>query len=120
MLNIWSLMIGLFMSAVGLAGIVAPTDVATIAQNATTPVAVWVLAVIVLAIGVVLVRAAATARIPIVVRAVGILAIVCAVALPVFGPRLAEWWAGQSPDVIRLTSLIKIVAGAAIAFSANP
>ena len=51
---------------------------------------------------------------------IGILAIVCAVALPVFGPRLAEWWAGQSPDVIRLTSLIKIVVGAAVAYSANP
>ena len=66
------------------------------------------------------VREEGASEFPIVVRAVGILAIVCAVALPVFGPRLVEWWAGQGPDVIRLTSLIKIVAGAAIAFSANP
>ena len=36
MLNIWSLMIGLFMAAVGLAGIVAPADVATVAQELQT------------------------------------------------------------------------------------
>ena len=47
-------------------------------------------------------------------------AALAALALPIFGPRVVEWWVAQGPDVIRLTSVIKIVVGAAVAYSANP
>jgi hypothetical protein len=120
LLNIWSLIIGLFMGAVGLAGIVAPTDLATIAQNATTPAGAFLLAAIMLVLGVVLIRASRTARIPIVLQVVGVVVVVGALAVPVVGERIVNWWVAQGPQFIRLTSVVKIAVGAAVAFAANP
>ena len=120
MINIWSILIGLFMVAVGLAGVVAPTDVGTIAQNATTPAAAWVLAAFVIVLGTLLLRASRTARIPIVVKAVGAIAILGGLAIPFVGPQLVNWWVDQGPQMIRLTSVIKMAVGAAVVFAANP
>jgi hypothetical protein len=120
LLNIWSVIIGLFMVAVGLTGIVAPTDLVTIAQNSTTPAAAYVLAALLIVIGVVLIRASRTAGIPIVIQVVGILAVIGALVVPIFGARLVEWWAAQGPQVIRLTSLVKMAVGAVVVFAANP
>jgi len=120
LLNIWSIIIGLFTVAVGLAGLVAPTDIGTIAQNATTPAAVWVLAAIVIVLGTVLIRASRTARIPVVIKAVGALAILSGLAIPFVGAQIVNWWADQGPQMIRLTSVIKMAVGAAVVFAANP
>ena len=120
MLNIWSIIIGLFMVAVGLAGVVAPTDIGTIAQNATTPAAVWVLAAFVIVLGTLLIRASRTARIPIVIKAVGAIAILGGLAMPFAGPQIVNWWVDQGPTVIRAASIIKIAVGAAVVVAANP
>ena len=120
LLNIFSLIIGLFMVAVGLTGLVAPTDLGTIAENATTPAAVWGLAAVVLVMGIVLLRAGAAARIPIVLRAVGVIAIVGAIAMPLVGSQMVTWGVGQGATLIRLTSVVKMAVGAAVAFAANP
>ena len=120
MLNIWSIIIGLFMAAVGLAGLVAPTDIGTIAQNATTPAAAWVLAAFVIVLGSLLIRASRTARIPILIKSVGAIAILGALAIPFAGAQIVNWWVDQGPQMIRLTSVIKMAVGVAVVFAANP
>ena len=120
MLNIWSILIGLFMVAVGLLGLVAPTDIGTIAQNATTPAAAWVLAAFVIVLGTLLIRASRTARIPAVIRAVGAIAILGGLAIPFAGPQVVNWWVAQGPQVMRATSVIKMAVGAVVVFAATP
>jgi hypothetical protein len=120
LLNIFTLIIGLFMIAVGLTGVVAPTDVGTIAQNATTPAAVWALAALVLVAGIVMLRAAGTASAPMVIRIIGVIAVIGAVLLPFEGGRLVNWWVGHGPAFIQMTGVVKIVVGAVVAATANP
>ena len=119
-MNIWSIMVGLILVAAGLTGLVAPNDVGTIAQNSTTPAAVWVLAALVIVAGALLVRASRTARVPIVIKSVGAIAIVAGLVIPFVGPQFVEWWVAQGPQVMRLTSVISMAVGAAVAYSANP
>ena len=118
-MNNWSIIIGVFMVAVGLTGLVAPADVGTIAENATTPAAAWVLAAFVIVAGTLLIRASRTARIPIVIKSVGALAILGGLAVPFVGPQIVTWWVAQGPGMIRATSVIKMAVGVAVVFAAN-
>jgi hypothetical protein len=123
-MNIMAMVIGLFLAAIGLTGVVAPTDLGTIAQNASTPTSVYITSIVRLAVGIVFLKAARGARFPNVLRAFGIFAILVAIAAPLIGvgrdEALVNWWVDQGTQVINLTGAALMIVGGFLAYSAIP
>ncbi len=118
---------GLFVLAVGAAGLVAPSSLIWIARRAATPGAFYVVATARVAFGVALVLVAPASRAPKALRIVGYVILVAGLTTALTG-RLAmgrardiiEWWLGQGTGVIRLTGLPLMALGGFVAYACAP
>lgn len=115
---------GLFAAAVGIAGIVAPYALQTIARYSITPLGLYVAAAVRVVFGVILIRAASASRAPAVLRVVGIVALVAGLITAFLGVDRAhamfEWWSAQGPVLIRLWPALALIFGILIVYAVNP
>ena len=118
------LVVGLLIAAVGGIGVVAPHVLQGISRYTVTPVGLYVVAALRVAIGVALVRVAAVSRAPSLLRVLGFVAIAAGIGTLFLGVDRAgailAWWSGQGPVLIRLWPALALVFGVIMVWAVVP
>ncbi len=113
--------LGVLIAAIGLLGVAKPKSLIDLAAYWRNPTRFWVAVLFRLILGVVLLFAAPTCRLPMLVRVVGILAIVAAVGILALGPTRLDafirWWLVRSPAFIRSWALIAVAFGVLLIYA---
>ncbi len=108
-------LLGVVITMVGATGLIIPSRLTCWIGRMPPSIRFKTAVVIRLVIGVYCVVAAPQCRQPVVVMAVGILALVAALTIAVLGQRRLDafvgWWLGQSAALIRLSSLCAVAFG---------
>jgi hypothetical protein len=109
---------------IGGVGVVAPSDLPAFAQSLVDPTALYVVAAVRVAFGVVLVFAAHGSRMPKTLRALGVAIIVVGALTPFFGLEHARtllgWWASRPLWFMRLWPLLAVAFGGFVAYAVRP
>ena len=83
----------------------------------------WTAVLVRVVLGVALIIAAPSCRLPVVVTAIGILALIAAVVIPLLGQRrfdrFIDWWLGCRAVVVRAWSLAAMVFGGVLIYAAG-
>lgn len=118
-----ALFVGLLMVALGLVAIAAPDFLVTMGMRAITPVGLYVVAAIRIAIGLVLLGAASVSRMPRTLRVFGIVAIAAGVATAFFGVERAhafmDWLSSAAPMAPRLMGAVALAIGSFIIYAVS-
>ena len=116
--------IGLLITAFGTVGILAPSGLVWVAQHAVSPVQLYFIAAVRVAFGVLLISVASGSRAPKVLRVVGLIPILAAIATPFVGvervPAIIEWWSQQGSGMVRLSALAVLAIGGFVAYACAP
>ena len=120
-MRVAAFLIALFAIVVGVVGIVTPDSLMTIGRYVATPVGLYVIAAIRVAIGLVLMLVAPTSRVPRTLRVVGAVVLVAGLATPLFGVErtraILEWESTQGTAFIRVMAGLVLAIGGFIAFA---
>ena len=123
-MRLLAILIGLFIVALGILGMAAPTVLLDTTEFALTQVGLYVAAALRVAFGIVLIAAAPVSRLPRTVRILGILFIVAGVITPFVGVERAreivDWWTVQGPIFMRAWAAIAVVLGVFIIYAFTP
>jgi len=118
---------GLCIAAIGAVGIIAPASLDWLAGLFVSSGAFYAVAAIRIAIGLVLISAAAASRAPRALRILGYVVVVAGVITALMGllaPEQAramiEAWQQQGPGVVRLSAVPVLALGAFIAYASAP
>ena len=102
----------------------APDVFATTVAFFQTPTMIYVAAALRVAIGVVLILAAAGSRVPIFLRLLGGFIIVGGALTPFFGARYAytilDWWKQEGPGLVRVFAIISLLLGVLTLYALTP
>jgi hypothetical protein len=116
--------IGLYILAVGVIGMIAPSSLIWIAQRFTTPMDWYALAAVRIAVGLLLLSVAKASRTPRTLRVVAFVPLIAALAIPVLGVEHAratvEWWMAQGSGLIRLSAVPLLALGGVIVYACAP
>jgi hypothetical protein len=116
-----ALIVAVFIMLVGVAGVLAPESLLTLAGYAVTPVGLYVVAAVRVGIGLVLILAAAISRAPRTLRALGAVALVAGLTTPFFGAERArailDWQLSQGTVLLRIGAGLALAIGGFIAFA---
>ncbi len=117
-------LLGVFIVLMGAWGVLAPARITDFVNRFGSPSGMWIAALIRLVLGLALWFAAPHSRAPIVLQALGVVAIVAAVAIPFMGAErfraLVDWWGKLSTGAQRLWSLVAVGFGALILWALLP
>jgi len=120
-MRIAALLVALFAIVVGVVGIVMPDSLMTIGRYVATPVGLYVIAAVRVAIGLVLMLVAPTSRVPRTLRVVGAVVIVAGLATPLFGVErtraILDWESTQGTALIRVMACLVLAIGGFIVFA---
>jgi hypothetical protein len=120
-MRVAAFLIALFAIVVGVVGIVTPDSLMTIGRYVATPLGLYVIAAIRVAIGLVLMLVAPTSRVPRTLRVVGAVVLVAGLATPLFGVErtraILDWESTQGTALIRVTAGLVLAIGGFIAFA---
>ena len=109
------------MMIAGLVGILAPDRLLALRQYVVTPVGLWAIAALRIAIGLVLIQVARISRAPGILRALGVVVIVAGFATPLFGVErsraILDWAATQGRAVMLVEGCVALVLGGFLAFA---
>lgn len=118
---------GLCIAALGVVGILAPSGLVWIAQQFVTPGALYVVAAVRVAFGLVLISVASASRAPQALRVLGAVIVIAGITtalMPVLGigraRAIIEWWWQQGSGVVRLTGLPVLALGGFVAYACAP
>ena len=118
-----ALAVGLLVVVIGVVGIVAPDALVTIGLHSVTPVGLYVVAALRIAIGLVLLGASSASRMPRTLRVFGIVVLAAGLATPFLGLERARvivnWWFAGGPVVIRLWAVVAVLLGGFIISAAG-
>ena len=118
------LLVALFAIVAGVVGLVAPDSLMTIGRYVVTPVGLYVIAALRVAIGIVVIRVAPISRAPRILRVLGIVVIVAGLATPLFGVErtraILDWEAAQGTNFIRAVASLLVAIGGLVAFAVGP
>jgi hypothetical protein len=116
--------IGLFIGAVGAAGMIAPSGLVWIANHFVSPGAFYVIATVRVAFGVVLISVASVSRAPRTLRVLGYLILIAGITTALTGlvaieraRTIIDWWVRQGSGVVRLTGLVVLAVGGFVAYA---
>ena len=113
--------IGVLAAVIGLMGLVQPRRIADIVEYWHGPTRFWLAIGVRLVMGTVMLIAAPECRLPVVVRVIGIIAIVAAVILLFIGQKRLDafiaWWLARPPNVIRISAVFAMAFGVLIIWS---
>jgi hypothetical protein len=117
-----ALLVALISVAIGVAGLVSPNDLMTLRrQYVGTPVGLYAVAAVRIAMGVVLLLAATTSRTPRLLRALGALMCLQGVAATILGVDRAtaviDWEWGMPTALLRVGAAMALATGGFIAFA---
>jgi len=116
-----ALAVALFIFVMGTWGVFAPRSIFAFISGWSSKTGFWLAVLLRLCFGLALWFAAPDTRLPIVLRALGALAIVMAAALPLISyerfERVIAWWTSRSPFVMRLWSLLAMAIGGLVLWS---
>lgn len=116
--------VALIIAALGVLGVVSPTSLLALVSPLLSPAALYVVAALRVAYGLVLWFAAPGAHMPRALRVLGILIIVAGVFTPLFGVERAQavfqWWAQQPPWFMRAWAALPIALGGFLFMALRP
>ena len=116
-----ALLVSFFVIAVGVIGIVAPDSLISMGQYVATPVGLYAIAALRVAIGLVLMRVASISRAPRTLRVVGTIVVVAGLGTPLFGVErtraILDWVSTQGTALERVGAGLAVVIGGLIAFA---
>jgi len=116
-----ALAVALFVFVMGAWGVFAPGSIFAFISGWSSKTGFWLAVLLRLSFGLTLWFAAPDTRLPILLRALGALAIVMAFTLPLIGyprfKRVIEWWTNQSHFVMRIWSLLAVAIGGVVLWS---
>jgi len=108
--------IGLLAVAAGIFGLIAPDLLLEAGRDVLTPTGLYVVAALRVCIGLLLIVASKSSRMPRIVRILGGLIVIAGILTPLFGVdrsvAVLNWYASQGPTIVRLVAVIPVVAGA--------
>jgi hypothetical protein len=108
-------LIGLVLIGVGLFYAVAPEGLLAFVRSVITPTGLVVIAVIRIGVGLVFLRAAPHSRTPLILRILGVVAILGGIATPLVGVErtlaVLDWWASQGPPLMRAWAVMVALLG---------
>jgi hypothetical protein len=120
-MRIAALLVALFAIVVGVVGIFTPDSLMTIGRYVVTPVGLYVIAAVRVAIGLVLMRVAPISRVPRTLRVVGAVVLVAGLATPLFGVErtraILDWASTQGTALIRVVAGLVLATGGSVAFA---
>ena len=118
---------GLCISAVGVIGILAPSDPVWIAQHFVTSGAFYVIATVRIAFGLILISVASASRAPKALRVLGYGILIFGITTAVTGlvaigraQGTIEWWLQKGSDLVRFTSVLLLSLGGFVAYACAP
>ena len=118
---------GLCISAVGVIGILAPSDPVWIAQHFVTSGAFYVIATVRIAFGLILISVASASRAPKALRVLGYVILILGVTTALTGlvaigraRGAIEWWLQKGSGLVRLTSVLLLSLGGFVAYACAP
>lgn len=116
--------LGLLIALQGLVGLAAPDFFVEVVRFFQTPPTIYFAAVVRVAVGLVLVRAAGQARTAVALRVLGVAITIGGALTPFFGPEFARiilgWWAEGGAPVVRAWALGSLAIGAFIVYAVAP
>ncbi len=119
-----ALLIGLLLAVQGILGIAAPDVFVRTLRFIQTPPVIYLAAVIRVAFGVVLIRAARGSRLPIFLRVFGSIIIIGGSLTPFVGVRFArlilDWWSAGGPGLVRVFAAVSLALGIFTAYAVAP
>ena len=114
-------LIALVAIGAGLVGMLSPDRLVMIGQYVVTPLGLYVIAAVRVAVGIVLILAAPVSRVPRTLRAIGAVVFVAGLATPLFGVErtraILDWESTQPTVLIRLVAGFVVVAAGFVAFA---
>jgi hypothetical protein len=123
-MNQLAFVVGLCISAVGAAGILAPSGLVWLAGQFDTSRAFYAIATVRIAFGLLLIATAPRSRMPRGLRTLGYIIVILGLAAALagfaaIGPARSaiEWWIGQGSSIIRLTSVLVLALGGFMAYA---
>ena len=116
--------VGLIAFGVGVADLVSPEILLTIGRDVLTPVGLYVIAFVRVGVGLLLLGAAKTSRMPRAVRILGAVVLISGIATPIFGLQrslsVLNWWAAQGPFVTRFAGLVLVTLATLMIYATRP
>ena len=117
-------LVGLIIAAIGILGMAAPMVFLDVTAFTLTQVGLYVAAALRVAIGLVLITAAASSRLPRTLRILGALIVVGGVFTAFLGVERAramvDWWSAQGPIVMRGWAALAMIFGLFIIYAVAP
>jgi hypothetical protein len=118
---VFALAVALFVFVMGAWGLFAPGSIFAFISGWSSRTGFWLAVLLRLSFGLALWFAAPDTRLPLLLRALGAVAIVAAAALPLIGyarfKRVIEWWTERSHFVMRMWSLLAVAIGGLVLWS---
>lgn len=119
-----AMVVGIVIAALGFIGLLSPDTYVRLGAIWESSAGVFTIAAIQLVIGIVLILAAPASRSPFGLGALGVLATIEAVLMPMLGHgrahAIAHWWTHQSPSFLRLWGLLELAIGVLIVCAVAP
>jgi hypothetical protein len=122
-----ALIIAVLIAAVGAIGLIAPSNIVWVAQHSLSAGALYFIAAVRLAFGILLMSVAATSRMPKFLQIVGIVVLLSGIATVMMAmfavdtaAAMVDWWIAQGNTVDRLTGIPLIAIGSLIAHACAP
>jgi hypothetical protein len=116
--------VALIIVGLGLLGVASPALLLDLARPLLSPVALYVVAAVRVAFGVVLLIAASGSRMPRTVRILGIIIVVAGVLTPFLGVErsqaIFDWWSQQPAWFMRLWAALPIILGCFVFLALRP
>lgn len=118
---------GLFITVVGVVGIIAPSSLVWLAEHFVTSGSFYIIAAIRIAFGLILISAASASRAPKAVRVLGYVILILGIITAITGlvaigqaRGTIEWWSEQGSAIVRLTSVLLLALGGFVAYACAP
>jgi hypothetical protein len=115
---------GLIIAVLGLLGVAAPTILLQSASFTLTQIGLYGAAAFRVIVGLVLILAAPTSRMPRTLRVLGGLIVIGGIATPFIGVERAramvEWWSALGPVFMRVWAALAVLLGSFIIYAASP
>jgi hypothetical protein len=123
LMKVLAFLVALLMILLGVTGLLGPNRLLSIAEYAATPGGLYVAAAIRLAIGIILLGAAAGSRFPNTLRVLGALALIGGIATLFLGVEraraIADWASAQGTTVIRGFAVFAVAIGGFLAYAVS-
>ena len=114
----------IIVAAVGALGVASPSALLELVRPLLTPGALYVVAAVRIAFGLLLLLAASASRMPRTVRVLGIIIVVAGVLTPFFGVERSRavfnWWSAQPSSLMRAWAGLAVVFGCFVIYTLFP